>query len=145
MVLGVYMFFLRHVFNENPVKCNVHRCSSFVNTSSSRRRIAFWLMFCVVLYPTLHKYLLTCTYFDFSHTIGHLLRLTMCSVWVTIVFLWRNVKYYLTEILMSVIIYQYLPRLMMMVISKFNGTSTPKELYSAKAGVNCLMSLNRVH
>ena len=27
----------------------------------------------------------------------------------------------------------------------FNGTSTPKGSYSAKAGVNCTTSLNRVH
>ncbi len=31
------------------------------------------------------------------------------------------------------------------VISKFNGTSTPKGSYSAKTVVNCPMSLNRVH
>ncbi len=31
------------------------------------------------------------------------------------------------------------------LISKFNGTSTPKGSYSAKTGVNCPMSLNRVH
>ena len=35
--------------------------------------------------------------------------------------------------------------IMMMMISKFNGTSTLKGSYSAKAGVNCPMSLNRVH
>ncbi len=33
----------------------------------------------------------------------------------------------------------------MMMISKCNGTSTPKGSYSAKTGVNCPMSLNRVH
>ena len=33
----------------------------------------------------------------------------------------------------------------MMMISQFNGTSTPKGLYSAKTGVNYSMSLNRVH
>ncbi len=32
--------------------------------------------------------------------------------------------------------------LIMMMISKFNGTSTPKGSYSAKTGVNCPMSLN---
>ena len=31
-----------------------------------------------------------------------------------------------------------------MMISKFNGTSAPKGPYSAKTGVNCPMSLNRV-
>ncbi len=31
------------------------------------------------------------------------------------------------------------------VISKFNGTSTPKGSYSAKTGVNCPTSLSRVH
>ncbi len=35
--------------------------------------------------------------------------------------------------------------MMMMMISKFNGTSTPKGSYSAKTGVNCPVSLNRVH
>ena len=35
--------------------------------------------------------------------------------------------------------------MMIMMISKFNGTPTPKGSYSAKAGVNCPMSLNRVH
>ncbi len=33
----------------------------------------------------------------------------------------------------------------MMMISKFNGTSTPKGSYSANTGVNYPMSLNRVH
>ncbi len=32
-----------------------------------------------------------------------------------------------------------------MMISKFNGTSTPKRSYSAKTGVDCPVSLNRVH
>ncbi len=31
------------------------------------------------------------------------------------------------------------------VISKFNGTPTPKGSYSAKTGVNCTMSLSRVY
>ncbi len=31
------------------------------------------------------------------------------------------------------------------MISKFNGTSTPKGSYSAKTGVNCTMSLSRVY
>ncbi len=31
------------------------------------------------------------------------------------------------------------------VISRFNDTSTPKGSYSAKTGVNCPKSLNRVH
>ncbi len=31
------------------------------------------------------------------------------------------------------------------VISKFNGTSTPKGSYSAKTGVNCTRSLSRVY
>ncbi len=35
--------------------------------------------------------------------------------------------------------------LMMMMISKVNGTSTPKGSYSAKSGASCPMSLNRVH
>ncbi len=35
--------------------------------------------------------------------------------------------------------------MMMMMISKFNGTSTPIGSYSAKTGVNYPMSLNRVH
>ncbi len=30
-------------------------------------------------------------------------------------------------------------------IKVFNGTSTPTGSYSAKAGVNCRMGLNRVH
>ena len=34
---------------------------------------------------------------------------------------------------------------MMMMISQFNGTSTLKESYTAKTGVNYTMSLNRVH
>ncbi len=33
--------------------------------------------------------------------------------------------------------------IMMMMLSKFNGTSTPKGSYSAKAGVNCPMSLKQ--
>ncbi len=35
--------------------------------------------------------------------------------------------------------------MMMMMISKFNGTSTPEGSYGAKTVVNCPMSLNRVH
>ncbi len=33
----------------------------------------------------------------------------------------------------------------MMMISIFIGTSTPKGPYNAKSGVNCPMSLNKVH
>ncbi len=35
--------------------------------------------------------------------------------------------------------------MMMMMISQFNSTSTPKGSYSAKTGVNYPMSLNRIH
>ncbi len=36
-------------------------------------------------------------------------------------------------------------RMLRMMISQFNGTSTPKGSYRAKTGVNCPMRLNRVH
>ena len=39
---------------------------------------------------------------------------------------------------------QAMMMMMMMMISKFNGTSTPNGSYSAKTGVNCNISLNRV-
>ncbi len=44
-----------------PVTCKFYAnlCSSSVNASSSCRRITFWLMFCISLYPTLNKFLLT--------------------------------------------------------------------------------------
>ncbi len=61
MVLGVYGF-LQHVFAENPVWLTVHLCSALVNTSSSCRRIGFWLMFWIALYLTLHKFYLPLTY-----------------------------------------------------------------------------------
>ncbi len=41
---------------ENPEKFYVHLCSSFVNTSSSRRRIAYWLIFCIALYPEVKRF-----------------------------------------------------------------------------------------
>ena len=45
MVLGVYVFFLQQVFPENPLRFYFHLCSSFVDTSSSCRRL---MLYCIV-------------------------------------------------------------------------------------------------
>ncbi len=43
------------------------------------------------------------------------------------------------------IVIHFCPIVYRWVISKFNGTPTPKGSYSAKTGVNCTMSLSRVY
>ncbi len=66
MILGVYVFFLRYVFPENPVRFYVHICSLICKCLIFMSENSLLANVCIALYQTLNKFLLAylLTYVD---------------------------------------------------------------------------------